>query len=111
MLTNPFDGHNFENFFAHSTFCSNRTVRTIISPLPNLVQEKGGTWISSLKWILPHTWKTKAESFNKAAKNDNAPVNFGLWNHRILPLFPSLTEKSLDQFRSFFLMVQSGNFT
>ena len=52
----------------------------------------------------------KVENFDKAAKNDDAPVNFGLWNLRILSIFPQLKEKTLNQFQSFFLMIQKRQF-
>ena len=64
-------------------------------PLLKQVLETDRLWLPTLKRILPHTWKMKVENFDKAAKNDDAHINFCLWNLQILSLFPQLKEKPI----------------
>ena len=84
--------------------------RTEVFNIPTLVAENGGMWLPNLNRVLPHTWRLHAEITDKAARNDNAPVNYGLWNHQILALFLHLTEPILDTFRRFFLQIQRRQF-
>ena len=72
-------------------------------PLPLIPHDVGGTYISSLKRILPHTWRDEAETHLRAAKHDDAPVNFGLWNWRVRGLFRDASDSVLDCVRRFLL--------
>ena len=92
--------------FASFAFGLAKTIKNHQIPIPKLISDKNGIWLPKLKRVLPHTYRLFAESSDKAAKNDNAPLHFGLWNQRILSLFPDATETHLDVIRHFFLGVQ-----
>ena len=73
-------------------------------PIPSLPNKVGGTYIESLKQVLPHTWREHSKSHLRAPKNDYAPVNFGLWNWRVKGLFPQVLNTALKSLRTFQLI-------
>ena len=58
----------------------------IPTPLP--VPDDSVTYLENLKLILPPAWKQNKRSTEKAAKSDDAEVDYSLWNDRILSIWP-----------------------
>ena len=65
-------------------------------PTPVVPSDKNESFIPSLGVHLPSQWQNHATQHDKAAKNDDAAVNVGLWDYRILALFPTATVTHLN---------------
>jgi len=74
-------------------------------PTPSPIPDSFPTYIKSLRRVLPNGWSTNKSASAKAAKADDAEVDFSLWNDRILGLWPSCS-KLLPLLRSFLLRRQ-----
>ena len=61
---------------------------SLILPTPLPVPDTAVTYLEKLKIVLPPTWKQDKLSTEKAAKSDDAEVDYSLWNDRILALWP-----------------------
>jgi len=74
-------------------------------PTPSPIPDSFPTYIKSLRRVLPNGWSANKSASAKAAKADDAEVDFSLWNDRILGLWPSCS-KLLPLLRSFLLRRQ-----
>ena len=61
-----------------------------------------GTFLSTINRVLPHTWREEKAHMQQAAKEDNAPIDYFLWNLRISTLFPHVTSVWCDWLRDRF---------
>ena len=68
--------------------------------VPPPVCDDGGVWLPTLNRVLPNTWRSKGLEYLVSAKADDAPIEYDMWNFRIVPLFPHLSVKFLDRFRT-----------
>ena len=66
-------------------------------PVPIPVDDSGGVWLPTIQHTLPNVWRKKGLESLEAAKNDNAPVLYDMWNYRIPLLFCHVTN-FLDNF-------------
>lgn len=57
------------------------------------------SWIPSLQRTLPGAWADASFVQAKAAKADDAPVEYSMWDSRISLLFPSFTPPRLEKLR------------
>jgi len=78
---------------------------SFVFPTPIPVPDDVPTYIESLQLVLPPTWKSDKSSAEKAAKADDATIDFSLWNDRILSLW-SCFRSALTPLRSLVLRYQ-----
>ena len=78
---------------------------SLILPTPLAVPDTAVTYSEDLKLVLPSTWKQNKLSTEKAAKSDDAAVDYSLWNDRILALWP-MFKPALDSLRSLVMRYQ-----
>jgi hypothetical protein len=57
-------------------------------------------WIASLSRSLPGTWVNSGVISDKAAKADDATIHTGLWDQRVVLVFPQLSVLELEMFRN-----------
>ena len=58
-----------------------------------------GTFLPTINRILPHTWCEEKEHVQQAAKEDDTPIDYSLWNLQISTVFPHVTPKWCDWLR------------
>ena len=71
--------------------------------LPN-----SGTYLPSLGRVLPNAWCLEKEHVQQAAKEDDAPVNYSLWNLRITSVLPHISIELCDWLRARLLRRQKA---
>ena len=66
------------------------------------------TFLPSIHKFLPHDWRIEKEHAQQAAKEDNAPIDYFLWNLRISSVFPHITSSHCDWLREKLLRKLKG---
>jgi len=83
---------------------SRKRARQMI-PIPKCSIDEAPTYLSALDRLLPPTWHQCDVTTQKAAKDDDADIDFNKWDLRILSLWPQATAL-IPTLRSFLLRWQ-----
>ena len=67
--------------------------------VPKVVEDSGGIWLEDLQRTLPNVWRTKGIANLQSAKDDDADVQFEMWDYRIITLFPHIMVTFLKHFQ------------
>ena len=57
-------------------------------PTPSPIEDSAPVFLHDIKKLLPAAWSFSAPSADKAAKADDAAVNFSMWDNRITMIWP-----------------------
>lgn len=68
-------------------------------PLPPIYHDQKSITLPNLNKVLPDQWYQHVTKTNSAVKDDNAAVDYALWNNRIQLVFPCITVQHLNTFR------------
>ena len=70
---------------------------------PPCHHDTGFTYFPSINATLSNLWFQQVDISNSAVKNDEAVVDYSVWNNRIILVFPQITSNMLNVFRRFFM--------
>lgn len=62
-------------------------------------------WIEPLRVVIPGSWVTAGEVWDKAAKSDDAQIHTGLWDQCIIIVLPAFSTKDIESLRPLFYQV------